>query len=67
MQQTAYIHLVPKDIAIVTEGIKWALQEDLGSDKQTFYNTLAGGEKDSVLEMAQTLLTADACMAILPS
>jgi len=51
-----------KDIAIVTEGIKMGTSRNTGSDKQTFYKlTLAGGEKDSVLEMAQTLFNGG-CM-----
>lgn len=51
-----------KDIAIVTEGIKMGTSRNTGSDKQTYYKlTLAGGEKDSILEMAQTLFNGG-CM-----
>jgi succinate dehydrogenase/fumarate reductase flavoprotein subunit len=45
-----------KDIAIVTEGINVGTSRNTGSDKQTYYKlTLAGGEQDSVREMAETL------------
>ncbi|PRX24184.1 succinate dehydrogenase/fumarate reductase flavoprotein subunit [Orenia metallireducens] len=45
-----------QDIAIVTEGINMGTSRNTGSDKQTYYKlTLAGGEPDSVLEMAKTL------------
>lgn len=51
-----------KDIAIVTEGIKMGTSRNTGSDKQTYYKlTLAGGEKDSIFEMAQTLFNGG-CM-----
>jgi len=44
------------DIAIVTEGINMGTSRNTGSDKQTYYKlTLAGGEPDSVQEMANTL------------
>ena len=44
------------DIAIITEGINMGTSRNTGSDKQTYYKlTLAGGEQDSVYEMAETL------------
>ena len=44
------------DVAIVTEGVNMGTSRNTGSDKQTYYKlTLAGGEPDSVYEMAQTL------------
>ena len=45
-----------RDIAIVTEGFNMGTSRNTGSDKQTYYKlTLAGGEADSVLDMARTL------------
>ena len=45
-----------RDIAIVTEGFDMGTSRNTGSDKQTYYKlTLAGGEADSVLDMARTL------------
>lgn len=45
-----------RDIALVTEGINMGTSRNTGSDKQTYYKlTLAGGEPDSVREMAETL------------
>ena len=45
-----------KDVAIVTEGIDMGTSRNTGSDKQTYYKmTLAGGEADSLYEMARTL------------
>ena len=45
-----------RDIAIVTEGVNMGTSRNTGSDKQTYYKlTLAGGEADSVHEMARTL------------
>lgn len=45
-----------KDIAIVTEGIDMGTSRNTGSDKQTYYKlSLAGGDGDSVREMAKTL------------
>jgi len=44
------------DIAIVTEGFNMGTSRNTGSDKQTYYKlTLAGGEADSVRDMARTL------------
>jgi len=44
------------DVAIVTEGFEMGTSRNTGSDKQTYYKlTLAGGEPDSVLDMARTL------------
>ena len=43
-------------VAIVTEGVHMGTSRNTGSDKQTYYKlTLAGGEPDSVEEMAHTL------------
>jgi len=45
-----------KDILLVTEGINMGTSRNTGSDKQTYYKlTLAGGEPDSIHEMATTL------------
>ena len=45
-----------RDIALVTEQVQMGTSRNTGSDKQTYYKlTLAGGEADSVREMAQTL------------
>jgi succinate dehydrogenase/fumarate reductase flavoprotein subunit len=45
-----------RDVAIVTEGVGVGTSRNAGSDKQTYYKlTLAGGEGDSVREMAETL------------
>lgn len=45
-----------RDILIVTENRVGGTSRNTGSDKQTYYKlTLAGGEPDSVREMAQTL------------
>lgn len=44
------------DIAILTEGVNMGTSRNTGSDKQTYYKlTLAGGDGDSVSDMAQTL------------
>ena len=45
-----------KDIVLITEGINRGTSRNTGSDKQTYYKlTLAGGEPDSVMEMAKSL------------
>lgn len=45
-----------QDILLVTENRVGGTSRNTGSDKQTYYKlTLAGGEPDSVREMAQTL------------
>ena len=45
-----------RDIAIVTDHKNAGTSRNTGSDKQTYYKlTLAGGEPDSVREMAKTL------------
>lgn len=45
-----------RDIAIVTDHKNAGTSRNTGSDKQTYYKlTLAGGEPDSVMEMAKTL------------
>ena len=44
------------DIALITEGLYQGTSRNTGSDKQTYYKlSLAGGLKDSVADMAQTL------------
>ncbi|MGM0420740.1 MAG: FAD-binding protein [Bacillota bacterium] len=44
-----------KDIVIVTEGINFGTSRNTGSDKQTYYKlTAAGGNNDSVYDMART-------------
>ena len=44
------------NIAIVTEGLEMGTSLNTGSDKQTYYKlTLAGGETDSILDLARTL------------
>ncbi len=50
-----------RDIAIVTEGEKMGTSRNTGSDKQTYYKlTLAGGDGDSVSDMAETLFSGGA-------
>ncbi|NMA94841.1 MAG: FAD-binding protein, partial [Clostridiales bacterium] len=50
-----------RDIAILTEGINMGTSRNTGSDKQTYYKlTLAGGEEDSVMDMAKTLFAGGA-------
>ncbi|MDU4961820.1 MAG: FAD-binding protein [Sporomusaceae bacterium] len=45
-----------EDVAVVTEGINMGTSRNTGSDKQTYYKlTLAGEERDSICEMANTL------------
>lgn len=47
-----------KDIAMVTDHVNAGTSRNTGSDKQTYYKlTLAGGEPDSVGEMARTLFS----------
>lgn len=49
-------NLGQRDIAIITEGVNMGTSRNTGSDKQTYYKlTLAGGEPDSVYDMANTL------------
>jgi len=44
------------DVVIVTDRVATGSSRNAGSDKQTYYKlTLAGGQSDSVAEMAQTL------------
>ena len=44
------------DVALVTEGVNCGTSRNTGSDKQTYYKlSLAGGNPDSVAEMAQDL------------
>jgi succinate dehydrogenase/fumarate reductase flavoprotein subunit len=48
--------ILASDVAVVTEGISMGTSRNTGSDKQTYYRlTEAGGEPDSVLDMARTL------------
>lgn len=50
------VNLGQLDVAIVTEGVNMGTSRNTGSDKQTYYKlTLAGDEKDSIVEMAKTL------------
>lgn len=50
-----------KDLAVVTEGVHTGTSRNTGSDKQTYYKlTLAGGEGDSVQELAQSLFDGQA-------
>ncbi|MBR5632527.1 MAG: FAD-binding protein, partial [Clostridia bacterium] len=52
-----------RDIAIITEGRYMGTSRNTGSDKQTYYKlSLAGGDGDSVREMAQTLYDGGAVM-----
>ncbi|MDO5722390.1 MAG: FAD-binding protein [Actinomycetaceae bacterium] len=49
------------DLVIVTDRVATGSSRNAGSDKQTYYKlTLAGGEPDSVLDMAQTLYAGGA-------
>lgn len=51
-----------KKIAIVTEGLYMGTSINTGSDKQTYYKlSSAGGESDSVYDMAKTLFSGG-CM-----
>ena len=50
-----------RDVALVTEAVNAGASRNTGSDKQTYYKlTLAGGEPDSVLELARTLFEGQA-------
>lgn len=54
-------NLGQEDIAIITEGVMMGTSRNTGSDKQTYYKlTLAGEEKDSIVEMAKTLFEGGA-------
>ena len=45
-----------EDVLLVTENMRYGTSRNTGSDKQTYYKlSLAGGESDSVEEMARTL------------
>ncbi len=56
MPRMSYRSLGQRDIAIVTDHKNAGTSRNTGSDKQTYYKlTLAGGEPDSVMEMAKTL------------
>ena len=45
-----------RDIVLITEGTDMGTSRNTGSDKQTYYKlSLAGGEADSVAELAGTL------------
>ncbi len=51
------------DIAVVTEGRYMGTSRNTGSDKQTYYKlSLAGGDGDSVREMAHTLYSGGGVM-----
>ena len=50
-----------KNICLLTENVMSGTSRNTGSDKQTYYKlTMAGGEPDSVLEMARTLFEGKA-------
>ncbi len=50
-----------RDIAVVTENLKFGTSRNTGSDKQTFYKlSLSGKEGDSVGAMAETLFAGGA-------
>ena len=50
------VRLGIRDIAVITEGRFMGTSRNTGSDKQTYYKlSLAGGDGDSVREMARTL------------
>ncbi len=52
-----------RDVAVITEGRFMGTSRNTGSDKQTYYKlSLAGGDGDSVREMAQTLYEGGAVM-----
>ena len=54
-------NLGQRDVAIVTEGLQLGTSRNTGSDKQTYYKlTQAGGEPDSVYDMAKTLFAGGA-------
>ncbi len=54
-------NLGQRDIAIVTEGWQMGTSRNTGSDKQTYYKlSLAGAEKDSVHDLAETLFSGGA-------
>ena len=50
-----------KEIAVLSESVSAGTSRNTGSDKQTYFKlTLAGGEGDSVLSMAETLFQGQA-------
>ena len=49
-----------EDVLLVTENMRYGTSRNTGSDKQTYYKlSLAGGESDSVEDMARTLHRED--------
>ena len=49
-----------EDVLLVTENMRYGTSRNTGSDKQTYYKlSLAGGESDSVEDMARTLYRED--------
>jgi len=61
MLLTQLYNLGQRDIAIVTEGWQMGTSRNTGSDKQTYYKlSLAGAEKDSVHDLAETLFSGGA-------
>ncbi len=50
-----------RDVVVMTDRVATGSSRNAGSDKQTYYKlTMAGGEPDSVAEMAQTLFAGGA-------
>lgn len=57
------VALGQKDTIILTEGISMGTSRNTGSDKQTYYKlSVAGDQKDSVQEMAETLFSGGGVM-----
>ncbi len=55
------LHYNVSDIALITENIKAGTSRNTGSDKQTYYKlSLAGDQKDSILDVAKTLFAGGA-------
>ena len=55
------------ETVLVTENVNAGTSRNTGSDKQTYYKlSLASGDSDSVLQMAQDLFPAEPWMGIQP-
>ncbi|MDR2101354.1 MAG: FAD-binding protein [Treponema sp.] len=49
------------NVAMITEAVKGGTSRNTGSDKQTYYKlSLAGGDRDSVRDLAETLFSGQA-------